>query len=141
MERSRFLVTAVPVAHRFSFREANQLTLGLKKIFLNLSLAVPGLCCCASLSVAVAHGLSRSVACGLFLGQGSKLSLALAGRFFTAEPLGRPWTPAGADDPRPCWTAGGLRVDEGRPLAHSCTSGQGVSSAQPGSERRAGSRR
>lgn len=31
VERSRFLVTAVPVTHRFSFCEANQLALGFKK--------------------------------------------------------------------------------------------------------------
>ena len=40
----------------------------------------------------VAHGLSCSAACGILLDQGSNLpvSPALAGRFFTPEPLGKP---------------------------------------------------
>ena len=42
-------------------------------------------------SVVVARGLSCSAACGIFLDQGSNLSPALAGRFFTTEPPGRPW--------------------------------------------------
>ena len=43
-------------------------------------------------SVAVVHGLSCSVACGIFQDQpGIKpISPALAGRFFTTEPPGKP---------------------------------------------------
>ena len=37
----------------------------------------------------VAHGLSCSEACGIFLDQGPTLSHALAGRFFTTEPPGK----------------------------------------------------
>ena len=41
-------------------------------------------------SVVVAHGLSCSVACGIFLDQGSNpVSPALAGRFFTTRPPGK----------------------------------------------------
>ena len=44
-------------------------------------------------SVVVAHGLSCSVACGIFPDQGSNLlSLALVGGFFTTEPPGKPVT-------------------------------------------------
>ena len=42
------------------------------------------------ISVVVALGLSCSAACGIFPNQGLKLSLALAGRFFTTEPPRRP---------------------------------------------------
>ena len=38
----------------------------------------------------MAHGLSCSVACGVFLDQGLNLSPALAGRFFTTEHQGNP---------------------------------------------------
>ena len=42
-------------------------------------------------SVVVAHGLSCSVACGIFLDQGSNpVSPALAGGFLTTEPSGKP---------------------------------------------------
>ena len=41
-------------------------------------------------SVVVAQGLSWSAACGVFSDQGSNLSPALAGGFFTTEP---PWKP------------------------------------------------
>ena len=41
-------------------------------------------------SAFVAHGLSRSAACGIFPYQGLNLSLALAGRFFITEPPGKP---------------------------------------------------
>ena len=41
-------------------------------------------------SVVVGHGLSCSMACGIFLVQGLKLSPALAGGFFTTEPPGKP---------------------------------------------------
>ena len=107
-----------------------------------LFLAVLGLRCCASFSLVVAHGLSCSVACGIFPGQGSNLCLL----HWQADSLplsywGSPRTPKGANNPYPCWTAGGLRVDEGRRLAHGCTSSQGVSSAEPGSEPPAASRR
>ena len=41
-------------------------------------------------SVLVVHGLSCSVACGIFLDQGLNLSLLhLAGSFFTTEPSGK----------------------------------------------------
>ena len=40
------------------------------------------------------HGLSCSEACGIFLDQGPTLSHALAGRFFTTEPPGKPQTPS-----------------------------------------------
>ena len=42
-------------------------------------------------SVDMAHGLSCSTACGIFLDQGLNLSLALTGVFFTIEPPGKPW--------------------------------------------------
>ena len=141
--RSRVLVTTEPVTHRFSFRDANQLALGfLKNDFIYLFLAVLGLRCCASFSLVVAYGLSCSVACGIFRGQGS--NLCLLHWQVDSLPLsywGSPRTPKGANNPHPCWTAGGLRVDEGRRLAHGCTSSQGVSSAEPGSEPPAASRR
>ena len=42
-------------------------------------------------SIVVAHGLSCSEARGIFLNQGIKpASPALAGRFLTTEPLGKP---------------------------------------------------
>ena len=42
-------------------------------------------------SVALAHGLSCSEACGIFPDQGSNPCLsALAGRFFATEPPGKP---------------------------------------------------
>ena len=53
-------------------------------------------CTCFSLVVAsgdyslVAHGLSCFAAWQIFLDQESKLSPALAGRFFTTEPPGKP---------------------------------------------------
>ena len=88
--RSRVLVTTEPVTHRFSFRDANQLALGfLKNDFIYLFLAVLGLRCCASFSLVVAHGLSCSVACGIFPGQGSNLCLL----HWQADSL--PLTPSG----------------------------------------------
>ena len=42
-----------------------------------------------SASVAVGHRLSCSAACGIFPDQGSNLSPALAGRFFTTGPSGK----------------------------------------------------
>ena len=49
---------------------------------------IPGLYSTGSI---VAHGLSCSLACGLFANQGSNLlSPALAGGFFTIEPPGEP---------------------------------------------------
>ena len=44
----------------------------------------------APASVAVAHVLSYSKACGIFPDQGSNPSPALAGGFFTTEPPGKP---------------------------------------------------
>jgi len=44
-------------------------------------------------SIIVAHGLSCSLACGIFPDQGSNpMSLTLAGRFFATEPPGKPKT-------------------------------------------------
>ena len=44
-------------------------------------------------SAAVAHGSSCSMACGNLPGPGTEsVSLTLAGRFFTTEPPGKPWT-------------------------------------------------
>ena len=40
----------------------------------------------------VMHGLSCSMACGIFPDQGLNVSPALAGRFFTPEPPGKPLT-------------------------------------------------
>ena len=51
------------------------------------AVAAPGLW--STGSIVAVHGLSHSVACGIFLGQGSTVSPALAGGFFTTEPLGK----------------------------------------------------
>ena len=53
-------------------------------------IAAPGLW--STGSIVVAHGLSCPAACGIFPDQGSNpVSPALADRFFTAEPPGKPW--------------------------------------------------
>ena len=50
-----------------------------------------GFSSCGVGSVVVAHGLSCSVACGIFPDQGSKpVSTALAGGFLTTVPPGKP---------------------------------------------------